>query len=277
MNFTKMHGLGNDYVVINCFKENIINPSKLAIDMGNRHFGIGSDGLLLISRSLVADCKMTMYNPDGTEGEMCGNGIRCVAKFAYEKGITNKKDMNIETKSGIKNVKLHIKGSIVEEVEVNMGTPILTPKEIPICNDITDIKNIPVNIDEKTYNVTAISMGNPHGVVFVDDIYSIDIEKIGQLLENSVLFPKKANIEFAHCIERNGIEARVWERGVGETLACGTGACAILVASVLNGYTDLKANIKLAGGDLTVEWKDKKEVILAGRANFVFEGNWNLE
>ena len=275
--FTKMHGLGNDYVVINCFKEKVKYPKELAKISCNRHFGVGADGMLLVSSSQIADCKMTMYNPDGSEGEMCGNGIRCVARFAYDKGLVTKKKMTIETKSGRKTVTIKYLKTGEMELEVSMGNPIITPREIPLSDCIKNIKDIPLIIDKNIYYITAISMGNPHGVVFVNDVHSINIETLGPLLEHAHIFPKKANIEFVHCKNRKQLEVRVWERGVGETLACGTGACASLVASILHGYTEETVTVTLPGGSLIVEWRNGEEVKLRGDANIVFEGVWKKE
>ena len=238
MKFTKMHGIGNDYVYVNCFKETVEHPSEMAIKVSDRHFGIGSDGLILIKPSEVADGKMEMYNADGSQGAMCGNGIRCVAKYMYDYGITDKTSISVETKSGIKYLDLTIKDGKVDTVKVNMGTPILKAVDIPIRSEKEQVIDEPVMVDGKEWKITCVSMGNPHAITYIDDVKNLEIEKIGPKFENHEIFPDRVNTEFVRVIDRNTVEMRVWERGSGETLACGTGACAVAVSSILNGLTE---------------------------------------
>lgn len=277
MKFTKMQGCGNDYIYINCFKEEIKNIKELAIKLSDRHFGIGSDGIILIKSSDKADFKMDMYNADGSQAQMCGNGIRCVAKYVYDYGLTNKTNISIETLAGIKYLDLQIENKKVKMVTVDMGSPITAPKEIPVISDKDIILEQPIEIDNKIYQMTCVSMGNPHAVIWVDDTKKIDIEKIGTLFENNELFPEKTNAEFIHVIDKNTIDMRVWERGSGETLACGTGACASVVACVLNGKTDEKVTVKLLGGELIIYYNRKNnKVFMTGPAIKVFDGEINL-
>ena len=234
MKFTKMHGIGNDYVYVNCFEETVTNPSAVAKFVSDRHFGIGSDGLILIKPSDVADCEMDMYNLDGSQGAMCGNGIRCVAKYAYDYGIVNKTSISVATKSGIKYLDLTLgEDGKVALVKVNMGAPILTSRQIPVVSTKEQVINEPLNVDGETYRITAVSMGNPHAIVYMDDLKNLDIEKLGPKFENHIDFPDRINTEFVKVIDRHTLQMRVWERGSGETLACGTGACAVAVASTL--------------------------------------------
>ena len=235
MKFTKMHGCGNDYVYINCFNETVEDPSALAIKVSDRHFGIGSDGLILICPSTVADFRMRMFNADGSEGEMCGNGIRCVAKYVYDHGMTDAKKISIETGAGIKYLDLTVEDGKVSLVKVDMGEPILAPAEIPVDFAGERMVNEPVEVDGKEWNMTCVSMGNPHAVVFVPDTKSLDLEKMGPHFEHHKIFPKRTNTEFVQILSRNEINMRVWERGSGETLACGTGTCASVMACILNG------------------------------------------
>lgn len=271
--FTKMHGLGNDYVYIDAINQNIENESSLAKFISNRHLGIGSDGLILICKSDVADFKMRMFNSDGSEAEMCGNGIRCVGKFVYDKGLTNKTTVKIETLAGIKTLILNTKDGKVETVKVDMGEPILENEKIPVISNENTVKNLILNAEEKNFKFTCVSMGNPHAVTIVKDTNDFDVEKYGRVLEIDKAFPKKSNIEFAQIVDRNNVKMRVWERGTGETLACGTGACATAVACNLNGLTDRKVNIELLGGNLEIEWnKEDNHVYMTGPAVTVFEG-----
>lgn len=272
--FTKMHGLGNDYVYINCTEgQKIENVSKLAQFVSNRHFGIGSDGLILICKSDIADFKMRMLNYDGTEAEMCGNGIRCVGKFVYDKGLTKKENITVETLAGIKRLKLNIKEGKVETVEVDMGEPILEPSKIPVISDECPVKNLEIKVDDKVFIFTCVSMGNPHAITIVKNVKDFDIEKYGKVLERDEHFPRRANIEFIELVDKNNIKMRVWERGVGETLACGTGACASVVACNLNGYIENKANVELLGGNLHIKWdKENNHIYMTGPATTVFEG-----
>lgn len=274
MKFTKMHGIGNDYVYVNCFAERVEQPEKAAVFVSDRHFGIGSDGLILIRPSQVADGKMEMYNADGSQGNMCGNGIRCVAKYMYDHGLTDKTELTVETKSGIKHLKLTVTDGKVSGVRVNMGSPILMPEKIPVAFAGERMVNEPVEVGGKTYRITCVSMGNPHAVTYLEDVRGLEIEKTGPLFENHPMFPDRVNTEFVRVIDRNTVEMRVWERGSGETLACGTGACAVAVSSILNGYTEDEVTVKLLGGDLKILW-DRKEnnVYMTGPAATVFDGS----
>ena len=273
MKFTKMQGLGNDYVYVNCFEEKIENPPAVARYVSDRHFGIGSDGLIMINPSEVADFEMEMYNADGSRGEMCGNGIRCVAKYVYDYGLTDKTQISVETLGGIKYLDLTVKDGKVVLFKVDMGKPELKSYLIPIISENEKVIDEPIEVDGQVYHMTGVSMGNPHTVIYVDDVKNLDLEKIGPKFENHERFPKRINTEFVHCIDRNTVEMRVWERGSGETLACGTGACAVAVASILNNLTDTRVTVKLLGGDLQIEWDQKKNhVFMTGPAKVVFDG-----
>ena len=277
MKFTKMHGIGNDYVYVNCFKETVEHPSEVAIKVSDRHFGIGSDGLILIKPSEVADGKMEMYNADGSQGAMCGNGIRCVAKYMYDYGITDKTSISVETKSGIKYLDLTIKDGKVDTVKVNMGTPILKAVDIPVRSEKEQVIDEPVMVDGKEWKITCVSMGNPHAITYIDDVKNLEIEKIGPKFENHEIFSDRVNTEFVHVIDRNTVEMRVWERGSGETLACGTGACAVAVSSILNGLTEEEVTVKLLGGDLKIFWdRTENKVYMTGSATTVFDGEISL-
>ena len=277
MKFTKMHGIGNDYVYVNCFKEMVEHPSEMAIKVSDRHFGIGSDGLILIKPSEVADGKMEMYNADGSQGAMCGNGIRCVAKYMYDYGITDKTSISVETKSGIKYLDLTIKDGKVDTVKVNMGTPILKAVDIPVRSEKEQVIDEPVMVDGKEWKITCVSMGNPHAITYIDDVKNLEIEKIGPKFENHEIFPDRVNTEFVRVIDRNTVEMRVWERGSGETLACGTGACAVAVSSILNGLTEEEVTVKLLGGDLKIFWdRTENKVYMTGSATTVFDGEIDL-
>lgn len=275
MKFTKMHGAGNDYIYVNCFEEKIKDRSKTAIKVSDRHFGIGSDGLICIDPSDVADCKMDMYNADGSQGKMCGNGVRCVAKFAYDNGIATKDEIAVETLSGIKYIKVSAENGKVYEATVNMGEPILVPKDVPADFEGDLAVGVKLPVDGKDYDVTLVSMGNPHCITYVDDVYSIEIEKIGPKFENHVKFPERINTEYIHVVSPTLLEMRVWERGSGETLACGTGACASVVASVLNGYCkkDELVTVKLLGGELKIKWSSEdNRIYMTGPAATVCTG-----
>lgn len=273
--FTKMQGCGNDYVYVNCMEETINNPGEVSRYISDRHFGIGSDGLILICPSVVSDFRMAMYNADGSEGKMCGNGIRCIAKYVYEYGLTDKEQISIETKSGIKYLDLTVKDGKVCLVKVDMGAPVLKPEEIPVVADKgTDtFIDQPVCIDGSDYKITCVSMGNPHAVIFVDDTKNFAVSKYGPLFEKHTLFPDSVNTEFVQVISRNEINMRVWERGSGETLACGTGTCAAVVACVLNGRTDCEVTVHLLGGDLFIKYDRENETVwMTGPAETVFDG-----
>lgn len=273
MKFTKMHGLGNDYVYVNCFEEKIGNPPAVARFVSDRHFGIGSDGLIMINPSKTADFEMEMYNADGSRGEMCGNGIRCVAKYVYDYGLTDKTQISVETLGGIKYLDLTVEDGKVSLVKVDMGKPELEADLIPIISEREKVIDEPIEVDGKEYHMTGVSMGNPHAVIYVDDVKGLDLEKIGPKFENHERFPKRINTEFVHCIDRQTVEMRVWERGSGETLACGTGACAVAVSSILNNLTDTQVTVKLLGGDLQIEWdREKDRVFMTGPATVVFDG-----
>ena len=271
--FTKMQGLGNDYVYIDAINQDIEKESELALFVSDRHYGIGSDGLILICRSKIADFKMRMFNPDGSEAEMCGNGIRCVGKFVYDNGLTQKTLITIETLAGIKKLKLNLENGEVKNVKVDMGEPILEAEKIPVCSDEKIIKNFKINVEDMEFNITAVSMGNPHAVVFIKNIEKFNVEKYGKQIENNILFPKRTNVEFVEIINKEKVKMRVWERGTGETLACGTGACATVVAGVLNNFIERKANVELLGGILEIEWnKEDNHIYMTGEAKTVFEG-----
>lgn len=273
MIFTKMHGLGNDYVCINCFRERVEDPSGFARILCDRHYGIGADGLILICPSKVSDFKMEIYNSDGSVAGMCGNGIRCLGKYVYDYRLTGKETLSIETKSGIRNMHLHIQDGKACGAMVDMGVPRLNAHSIPILSEKDLVINDPIEVQEKNYRMTGISMGNPHAVIFSEEINGISLEETGRELEFHPRFPERANIEFCHVIARDRMEIRVWERGVGETLACGTGACAAVVASVLNDLTDEEVIVKLLGGELSVRWDRKvNHVFLEGPAVKVFDG-----
>ena len=273
MIFTKMHGLGNDYVCINCFRERVEDPPGFARTLCDRHYGIGADGLILICPSKVSDFKMEIYNSDGSVAGMCGNGIRCLGKYVYDYRLTGKETLSIETKSGIRNMHLQIRDGKACGAMVDMGVPRLNAHSIPILSEKDLVINDPIEVQEKNYRMTGISMGNPHAVIFLEEINGISLEETGRELEFHPRFPERANIEFCHVIARDRMEIRVWERGVGETLACGTGACAAVVASVLNDLTDEKVIVKLLGGELSVRWDRKvNHVFLEGPAVKVFDG-----
>lgn len=278
MKFTKMHGCGNDYVYVNCMEKMLEDPDKVSRFVSDRHFGVGSDGLILICPSDQADFRMAMYNADGSEGEMCGNGIRCVAKYVYDYGLTDQTSISVETKGGIKYLDLTVKEGKVSLVKVNMGSPILKPSLIPIRSEKEQFVDEPVTVDGKVYRMTGVSMGNPHVVTFVDDTASLNLEKIGPSFENHELFPNRINTEFVQVLSRHEINMRVWERGSGETLACGTGTCASAVACVLNGKTDEHLTVHLLGGDLEIFYDRANDTVwMTGPASVVFDGELSKE
>lgn len=281
--FTKMEGLGNDYVYVDCTKQNLENASNLAKIISDRHFGVGSDGLILIKSSRKADFRMQMFNSDGTEAEMCGNGIRCVGKYVYDKGLTDKTTLKIETLAGIKVLNLNVEGGKVKTVKVDMGEPILDYKLIPAkdgkvykSKDGIKFYKVNINIEGDLKELTCVSMGNPHGIDFANNIEKLKIEKFGPIIEVDEHFPNKVNAEFIEILDKHNIKMRVWERGAGETLACGTGACASVVASFLNGYTERNVTVELLGGKLEIEWnKEDNHVYMTGPAETVFEGEFD--
>lgn len=279
MKFTKMHGIGNDYIYVNCFEEQVVNPEQLSVRLSDRRFGIGGDGLILIMSSQIADFKMRIFNADGSEAMMCGNGTRCIGKYVYEHGLTNKTHISLETNSGIKYLELHCTGDQVTSVTVDMGKAILTPREIPVESDSQEpFVAKPVQVGDRLERLTCVSVGNPHAVVFCDRVEDLDLEKLGPLFEHHAIFPDRVNTEFVRVIDDHTLQMRVWERGSGETLACGTGACATTVAAVLNGYCPQGEPIlvKLRGGDLTITYQADGTVMMTGPAEEVFQGEINL-
>ena len=276
MKFTKMHGCGNDYIYVNCMEKMVKNPEKVAIYVSDRHFGIGSDGLILICPSKVADFRMAMYNADGSEGKMCGNGVRCIAKYVYEYGLTDKDKISIETKGGIKYLDLTIEDGKVVLVKVNMGAPILEPKQIPVTIGTDRCVNEAITVDGKEYYITCVSMGNPHAVTFVDDTDSLPLEQLGPHFEKHEAFPDRVNTEFVQVLNRKEVKMRVWERGTGVTMACGTGTCATVVAAILNGLVEKEAEVILDGGNLHISWEgdSSAHVFMTGPAEKVFEGEY---
>lgn len=272
MKFTKMHGCGNDYIYVNLFREQVENPKEMARQLSRRCFGIGADGLITIGPSAEADFAMRIYNADGSEAEMCGNGIRCVAKYVYDHGMTCKQELMIETGAGVKRLKLLVEGT-VKQVQVDMGEPILAPERIPVNLPGENVISVPVEMVEQNWLLTCVSMGNPHAVIFVLDLSKLPIEELGPRMEGHSLFPKRTNVEFVEVLGRGELRMRVWERGAGETLACGTGACASVMAAVLNGFTDDRVLVHLAGGDLRIEYhRENKHLFMTGPAVTVFEG-----
>ncbi len=278
--FTKMHGLGNDYVYIDCVEKNLYvkNISSLAQFVSNRHFGIGSDGLILICKSNIADFKMRMFNSDGTEAEMCGNGIRCVGKFVYDKGLTNKTEITIETLAGVKSLQLNIENEKVETVTVDMGEPVFLAEKIPVLSNMQLIQGLELKTKDRTFLADCVSMGNPHAIIQVNDLENFEIEKYGPILENDEHFPNKINVEFIQIINPQKIKVRVWERGSGETFACGTGACSVAVSCILRKLTERKVNVELLGGILKIEWNQKNNhVYMTGPATTIYEGEFEYD
>lgn len=275
MKFTKMEGLGNDYVYVNCLAETVEDPSNMAMKVSDRHFGIGSDGLILIKSSEVADFCMDMYNADGSRSEMCGNGIRCVGKYVYDYGLTDKTNITVETLAGIKYLDLKVEDGKVSSVTVNMGAPELRPSKIPVVSHKEEVVKEPIEVAGRQYEMTCVSMGNPHCVVFVEDTAAFPLEEIGPEFETHAAFPRRVNAEFIQVLDRKTVNMRVWERGSGETLACGTGACASAVACILNGLTEDEITVHLLGGDLLVRWnREENLVYMTGPARVVFEGTF---
>lgn len=287
LEFTKMQGIGNDYVYIDCTKKELEKPEKISQIVSDRHFGIGSDGLILILNSKVADFKMEIYNADGSQAEMCGNGIRCVAKFVYDKGLTEKTKLKIEALAGIKELELNVENGKVKTVKVDMGEPILEAEKIPVYIDekmksegITPtsvIKNLKLEAYNQNFTFTCVSMGNPHAITFIDNVEKFDVKKFGSVFEVAKAFPKKSNIEFVEIVDKENINMRVWERGSGETMACGTGSCASVVACILNNKTSNKVKVHLLGGELYIEWnKENNHIYMTGPAEIVFEGKIDI-
>ena len=278
MKFTKMHGIGNDYVYMDCTKERLENPGEIARLVSDRHKGIGSDGLILIQSSDEADFEMAMYNADGSYGKMCGNGIRCVAKYVYDNGLTDKTEISVISGGAVKYLKLTVENGKVKKVRVNMGEPILKPSEIPVVGDGDKLVAVPIVVDNQVYEMTCVSMGNPHAVVFLDDVENLKIEEIGPRFEQHERFPDRVNTEFVERIDRKNLKMRVWERGSGETMACGTGACATAVAAILNGYAERDVTVHLLGGDLEISWDETDNcVYMTGPAATVFTGEFDPE
>lgn len=278
MKFTKMQGAGNDYIYVNCFEEKVADPNTAALKVSDRHFGVGSDGLVLIEPSKVADFKMDIYNSDGSQAKMCGNATRCVAKYVYDNGLTDKDEISLETLSGIKYIKMYIENGKVTSARVSMGAPILKSSDIPTLLGGDTVIAQPLEAGDKTVSVTCVSMGNPHCVTYIDDTDSLDIEKIGPVFENHPAFPDRINTEFIQVVSDSCIKMRVWERGAGETLACGTGACAATVASILNGYCKRGEDIKviLRGGELKINWTHGGDVYMTGPAETVCTGEIDI-
>lgn len=274
MKFTKMQGIGNDYVYVNCFEETVADPERVSDIISDRHFGIGADGLVLIMPSDKADFRMRMFNADGSEGNMCGNATRCIGKFVYDNHLTDKTSITLETRSGIKKLTLYPENGKVKTVLVDMGKAVLKPADIPMNVSGDTFINKPITVDGKEVFITAVSMGNPHAVTYVDDVDSLELEKIGPSFENHPLFPERVNTEFIKILDKSTMQMRVWERGSGETWACGTGACAATAASVLNGYFphDKEITVKLRGGDLFITYKSDGTVLMRGPAETVFTG-----
>lgn len=274
--FTKMHGIGNDYIYIDCFKEKVEDPEWLAQKMSPRRFSVGADGVILICPSDVADAKMRMFNLDGSEGKMCGNGVRCVGKYVYDSGIAQKDIITVETLSGIKVLKVEAENGKAKTLTVDMGAPCFNAKKIPVLYDGATVINKPITVADKEYKITAISMGNPHAVVFCDNVADLPLQKIGPQFEKNLIFPESVNTEFIGVIDDKTLEMRVWERGSGETLACGTGACAAVVAAVVNGYCKKgdEITVRLLGGDLYITYLSDERVMMRGAAETVFTGEY---
>lgn len=277
MRFTKMHGIGNDYIYVNCFEEIVANPRELAIAMSKPHFGVGADGLVLLEPSDTADFGMRIFNADGSEAQMCGNASRCIGKYVYERGLTNKTEIMLRTLSGLRLLKLTVENGKVSRVRVDMGSPELNPRLIPVDLPGEMVLDHRIAAAGHTYQITCVSMGNPHAVIFVEEPDLVNLSVVGPAIETLPLFPARTNVEFVKVIQRDLIQMRVWERGTGETMACGTGACASLVASVLRGRADREVTVQLLGGSLKVEWSARdNHVYQEGPAEFVFDGNWLL-
>lgn len=280
MKFTKMHGCGNDYIYIDCFKETVANESELAVKLSDRHFGIGGDGIILIKKGMKADFEMVMYNADGSRGAMCGNGIRCVAKYVYDNGYTDKTSFSIESMGAVKYIDVTVENGKVILAKVDMGAPILKAADVPVNSGNKKVISEKITVADREFNMTCVSMGNPHAVMFIDEHpKDFDLDFYGAKFEcNTDVFPNRVNAEFAKVIDRKNIEMRVFERGTGETLACGTGTCATVVAAILNGYVDNDVTVHLIGGDLQIQWSGKEEdsVFMTGPAATVFTGEIDL-
>lgn len=279
MKFTKMHGCGNDYIYIDCFTETVKDEKAAAIFLSDRHFGIGGDGIILIKKGTNADFEMVMYNPDGSRAEMCGNAIRCVARYVYDKKYVSNTEFSIESMGKVKYIKLAIKNDEVESIKVDMGAPILNAVEIPVISNNSRVVKEKINVGGKDFEMNCVSMGNPHAVMFIDKSpKEFELEKFGPLFENNEVFPKRVNAEFAYIKDRKNIEMRVWERGTGETLACGTGTCATVVAAIMNELVDNDVTVHLLGGDLKISWSgnENDSVFMTGPASYVFSGEINL-
>ncbi len=282
MKFDKMHGIGNDYVYVDAFREEIADRAKAAVVLSDRHFGIGSDGLILICPSERADFRMEMYNADGSRGKMCGNGIRCVGKYVYDHGMTDKTELRIETDAGDRYLKLFVEGGKVSAVRVDMGSPVLEPSAVPVSGDFAAgrerLIDVPLQVDGREYAVSCVSMGNPHCVIFMDqDIGELNLEQTGPSFETHPAFPEQVNTEFINRVDEHTISMRVWERGSGETMACGTGACAAAAAAILSGRCESPVKVQLLGGDLEIEWNGRDSVYMTGTATTVFTGEVNME
>lgn len=279
MKFTKMHGCGNDYVYVNGFEEKIADESQAAITVSDRHFGIGADGLIIIKPSDIADFEMVMYNADGSRGAMCGNGVRCVAKYVYDNKLTDKKSISVASMGAVKYIDVDVENGSVVSAKVDMGSPVLDAEKIPVLTDKEKAVNEPITVDGREYLMTCVSMGNPHAVVFTDiPVREFPLEKIGPMFENHPAFPDRVNTEFVNVIDRKNLDMRVWERGSGETLACGTGTCATVVAAILNNYVDHDVTVHLIGGDLKISWSGNEadSVFMTGPAETVFSGEIKL-
>lgn len=276
MKFTKLHGCGNGYIYVNLFEETLENPAEMAIEVSDHHFGIGSDGLITIGPSEIADFTMHIYNADGSEAEMCGNGVRCVGKYVYDHGLTDKTVVKVETGAGIMVLELNVENGKVATVRVDMGEPVFEPEKIPVVAEGMPVIMEPITVGDKEWKMTCVSMGNPHAVVFVDDVKEFPLETYGPLFENHERFPRRTNTEFVKVVSPTEAYMRVWERGSAETWACGTGTCATVVACILNGLTERKVLVHLLGGDLTIEWdEDTNHVFMTGPATEVFSGEYN--
>lgn len=277
MKFTKLHGCGNDYVYVNLLEQPLENPAEMSIKVSDRHFGIGSDGLITIGASEIADFTMHIYNADGSEAEMCGNGVRCVGKYVYDHGLTDKTEVTVETGAGIKILQLNVEDGKVKTVRVDMGEPAFLPEAIPVIAEGEQVINAPITAGGKEWRMTCVSMGNPHAVIFTDDVKNFPLETYGPLFENHERFPKRTNTEFVQVVSQEEVIMRVWERGSAETWACGTGTCATVVACILNGLTDRKVLVHLLGGDLVIEWDEEtNHVFMTGPATEVFTGTYNV-
>lgn len=279
MKFVKMHGCGNDYIYIDCLTENVKDEAKAAVVLSDRHFGIGGDGLILIKKGTEADFEMVMYNPDGTRAEMCGNAIRCVSRYVYDRGYVKSTDFTVESMGKVKYIKLALENGVVKSVRVDMGAPILKSADVPVKSNNDRVVKEKITVGGRCFEMTCVSMGNPHAVMFIDqNPKDFELEKFGPLFENHEIFPRRTNAEFAYVESRSSVYMRVWERGTGETLACGTGTCATVVAGIINGLLDNEVTVHLLGGDLKISWSgnESDSVIMTGPAEYVFSGETEL-